>query len=136
MPAWLLAGAGFLVAAVRFRQGAAWWRLAAIDGVRSGPGGYVPGVCGPAMGAGDTRSGTLVRRYPVLTYFGLAFAISWAGCALTAGPKFLWGELLHALDQAPPERAGVPMRTAPEAVKRHTVVMRSPPAQTDGQEPW
>jgi len=44
------------------------------------------------------RIDTLVRRHPVLTYFGLAFAISWAGCALTAGPKFLRGEPLQAVD--------------------------------------
>jgi membrane protease YdiL (CAAX protease family) len=44
------------------------------------------------------RIGTVVRRYPVLTYFGLAFAISWLGCALAAGPKFLRGDTLQATD--------------------------------------
>ena len=40
----------------------------------------------------------LARRHPVLSYLLLAFAISWVGCALAAGPKFIRGESLQAAD--------------------------------------
>lgn len=41
---------------------------------------------------------TLVRRHSLLTYFGLAFTISWTGCLLAAGPKFLRGESMEPVD--------------------------------------
>jgi membrane protease YdiL (CAAX protease family) len=44
------------------------------------------------------KTGDMVRRYPVLTYFGLAFTISWVGCLLAAGPKFIRGETMEAVD--------------------------------------
>jgi len=44
------------------------------------------------------KVGTFVRRYPVLMYFGLAFTISWVGCLLAAGPKFIRGETMQAMD--------------------------------------
>jgi membrane protease YdiL (CAAX protease family) len=41
---------------------------------------------------------TFVRRQPLLTYFGLAFTISWIGCLLAAGPKFIRGEAMQPVD--------------------------------------
>ena len=42
--------------------------------------------------------GTFIRRHSLLSYFGLSFAISWIGCLLAAGPKFLRGESLQPVD--------------------------------------
>ena len=44
------------------------------------------------------EASTLVRRHSLLTYFGLAFTISWIGCLLAAGPKFLRGEPMQPVD--------------------------------------
>jgi membrane protease YdiL (CAAX protease family) len=44
------------------------------------------------------KTGDLARSHPVLTYFGLAFLISWVGCVLAAGRKFVRGETLQAAD--------------------------------------
>jgi membrane protease YdiL (CAAX protease family) len=41
---------------------------------------------------------TLLRRHSLLTYFGLAFTISWTGCLLAAGPKFVTGEPMQPVD--------------------------------------
>ena len=42
----------------------------------------------------------IVRRYPLLSYFILAYGIAWGGCLVTAGPKFLRGEPLAFADGA------------------------------------
>jgi len=44
------------------------------------------------------KSRELVRRHPVLAYFILAFTISWVGCLLAAGPKFIRGETMGHAD--------------------------------------
>ena len=44
------------------------------------------------------KTGDMVRGHPVLAYFGLAFTISWIGCVLAAGHKFVRGETLQAAD--------------------------------------
>ena len=54
------------------------------------------GTWGPA---GElVEIGALARRHPLLTYFGLAFTISWVGCLLTAGPKFVSAESMQLVD--------------------------------------
>ena len=40
------------------------------------------------------RFKTLFQRYPVASYFILAYAISWGGSFLVGGPKFLSGETM------------------------------------------
>ena len=40
-----------------------------------------------------------IRRYPVVSYFDLAFLISWVSSFAVGGPKFLRGETLQFEDQ-------------------------------------
>ncbi len=41
---------------------------------------------------------TLIKRYPVATYFILAYTISWGGSFAVGGPKFLRGETMEFAD--------------------------------------
>jgi uncharacterized protein len=43
----------------------------------------------------------LIQRYPVASYFVLAYVISWGGCLAIAGPKFLRSETLQFTDALP-----------------------------------
>jgi len=45
-----------------------------------------------------TRSGSLIQRYPVTSYFVLAYSISWGGSLAVGGAKFLRGEQLGPAD--------------------------------------
>ena len=40
----------------------------------------------------------LIKRHPVASYFILAYTITWVGCFLVAGPKFLQGEIIEMTD--------------------------------------
>ena len=40
----------------------------------------------------DVKPATFVRRQPIVSYFALAYAISWAGSIVVLGPKFIRGE--------------------------------------------
>lgn len=53
---------------------------------------------------------TFIQRYPVASYFFLAFLISWVGSFLAAGPKFLRGETMELTDIG---LIGLPMMAGP-----------------------
>ncbi|MDX5151232.1 MAG: hypothetical protein R3188_02045, partial [Acidiferrobacterales bacterium] len=56
------------------------------------------------------KVGSLVQRYPITSYFVLAYLISWGGSFAIGGPKFLRGEPL-AVDDA--MNMGLPMLAGP-----------------------
>lgn len=40
----------------------------------------------------------LIKHHPVASYFILAYAITWIGSFMIAGPKFLKGEIIEMTD--------------------------------------